>query len=458
MLAVFTFVEVRRRVVWRVPSQLLLVALCCSSLFLGTACEHATTLIDPLAGDSIPGDGTVQRATLMITITVTGADSVLASAVGSPGGVLCDAEVTIERSGSTEGPQSGVTDANGRVSFENLLPGTYAVSLIRLLTPEEVAQFGSQDADVNAFGGGEYVTVEVPSTEAAVPALAGRRGSLVISEQFPAEPSLSEAGGWPYYDYGLFLEFYNNTDTTIYLDGKVIASGVPGVGLMIDHPDYPCTMTEKWRNDPEGIWCRYFEAFPGSGRDYPLAPGEVVVVATDGIDHRPFHPELYDLSHAGFEFIGSSDLDNPSVPNMINIGIREYAPAHGHGFEPNAGYGAVLVLAEPLDVSSLSVDYVPGFLSPEIHRIPAEKLLDVLSARLTPEAMAGTSLPPYCAQHVHANFDRQRAQLHELEGVIYTVQRRVLGVLPDGRVILQRTKTSSRDFHARTPATPGKVP
>ncbi|UCC71253.1 MAG: DUF4876 domain-containing protein [Gemmatimonadota bacterium] len=441
------------------PSQLLLVALCCSSLLLGTACEHATTLIDPLAGDSIPGDGTVQRATLTITITVTGADSALASLIGSPGGVLCDAEVTIERSGSTEGPQSGVTDASGKVAFEGLLPGTYAVSLIRLLMPEEVAQFESENADVNAFGGGKYVTVEPPSTEAAVPALAGRRGSLVISEHFPAEPSLSEAGGWPYYDYGLFLEFYNNTDTTIYLDGKVIASGVPGVGLMIDHPDWPCETTEKWRNDPEGIWSPFLEAFPGSGQEYALAPGGVVVVATDGIDHRPFHPGLYDLSHADFEFIGSSDVDNPSVPNMINIGIREYAAsAHGHGFEPNAGIGAVLVLAEPLDVSSLAVDYIPGFSDPIRHRIPAEKVLDVLSAALTPEAMAGTSLPPYCAQHVHRNFDRQRAQVHELTGAIYTVQRRVLGRLPGGRVILQRTKTSSRDFHARATATPGNIP
>ena len=459
ILALLAFVGLAYREGRRVPTRLGLALLCCSTLLLATACEHATTLIDPLAGDSIPGDGTVQRVTLIVTVTLTGEDSALASAIGSAGGVLRDAEVTIKRSGSTESPQSAVTGANGRVSFENLLPGTYAVSLIRLLAPEEVARFGSENADVNAFGGGSYVTVEPPSTEAAVPALAGRRGSLVVSEKFASKPSLSDAGGWPWYDYGLFLELYNNSDTTVYLDGKVIAMGVAGAGLVYDLPDYPCTMTEKWRNDPEGIWSRFLHSFPGSGREYPLAPGEAVVVATDAIDHRAFHPGLYDLSHAGFEFIGSSDVDNPSVPNMLDLGPYEYAPAHGHGLEiVTSGMGSVIVLAEPIEVSLLPVDYVPGFERPVIHRIPGEKVLDVLSTTLTPEAKAGTSLPPYCAQHVHTNFDRQRAPLHDHYYVIHTVHRRVLGTLPDGRVILQRTKTSSRDFYSHRQATPGTIP
>ena len=38
------------------------------------------------------------------------------------------------------------------------------------------------------------------------------------------------------------------------------------------------------------------------------------------------------------------------------------------------------------------------------------------------------------------------------------VQRRLFATLPDGRKILLRTKTSSSDFVARYPATPGFIP
>ncbi|UCC71251.1 MAG: DUF4876 domain-containing protein [Gemmatimonadota bacterium] len=455
MLALAAVPRVARRARQPLPTRLRAGLLLCCLPFLSMACEHATTLIDPLAGDSIPGDGTVQRAALTITITVTGADSVLASAVGSAGGVLGDAEVTLERSGSTEGPRSAVTDAAGTVRFEDLLPGTYAVSALRVLTVEEVARFGSEDADVNAFGGGEYVTVEAPSTEAVVSALAGRRGSLVISEHFGSMPSLSESGGWPSYDYGHFLELYNNSDTTIYLDGKVIVLGF--TGLLFDLPDQPCTISEKWRTDPEGIRARFFEAFPGSGRDYALAPGEAVVVATDAVDHRQFHPELHDLSRADFEFIGSSDVDNPGVPNMVNIGLYEFAADYyGHGLMLRSVGGIVILVAEPLVVSGLPVDYIPASTRPEIRRIPGAKVLDVFSSIFTPERQAGSSLR-HCGQNVHESFDRQGARLLDYE-LLHSEQRRVHGMLPDGRVILQRTKTSSRDFHARRQATPGRVP
>jgi hypothetical protein len=107
-------------------------------LLLLAACEHATTLIDPTTpADTTVDDGTVQKATLTITVVMTGADSALASRVGCEGGLLRDAEVTIERSGTPGSLQSATTDAAGRVRFERLLPGTYAVSVIRVLTPED---------------------------------------------------------------------------------------------------------------------------------------------------------------------------------------------------------------------------------------------------------------------------------------------------------------------------------
>ena len=432
----------------RFSARLLFCILCCSLLYVCSACEHWIGLVEPGAADStdIGDDGVVQRATLTVTVTVSGEDQVLAELVGSTGGVLRDAEVVVERLGSTEGPQSATTDRAGRVEFEELLAGDYSISVIRVLTPEEVAQFPSEDADVNAFGGGARAEVSAPSTEVTLQAVAGRRGSLVISEVY-----ISYVIDYPAsYTTGDFIELYNNSDTTIHLAGKVI---ILGPVWLRDYPSpRSCAEMEKWREDPEGIWTECIYAFPSSGNVY-LDPGEAVVVATDAIDHRVFYPQLLDLSDADFEFMGPTDVDNPRVPNMITQGDHWDATLHGHGlYFPRID--AVVAVADPVDVSSLPVDYLP-VLDPRFWRIPAEKILDVLTASPTPEREAAKFQDPLCERFVHESFDRQYAALidpYALNGI----QRRVFTTLPDGRKILLRTRTSARDFLAGAPS-PGFV-
>jgi hypothetical protein len=436
------------------PSRSLVYSLrACLLLLLLAACEHATTLIDPTApADTTVDDGTVQKATLTVSVALTGNDSLLASLVGCEGGLLPDAEVTIERSGTPGSLQSATTDAAGWVRFERLLPGTYAVSVIRVLTPEEVTQFPGEDADVNAFGGAARTGVLAPSTDMVVQAVAGRRGSLVISEFSVTVARLASGND---YVYGDFIELYNNSDTTIYLDGKVLVRGFIHGARGSDAS--PCDVHEPWQNDPEGIWTRYIEAFPGAGRNHPLAPGRTAVVATDAIDHREFHPDLQDLSRAEFEFIGPADVDNPSAANMRTLGEVWGGGILTHGLD----FGltdVVTVVANPVDVGSLPQENIPLLLSPEHWRIPGEKILDVLTASPTPAQEANmTFLPPQCPRYIHENFDRQRAAVldpNRLGGV----QRRLFATLPDGRKILLRTKTSSSDFVARYPATPGFIP
>jgi len=258
------------------------------------------------------------------------------------------------------------------------------------------------------------------------------------------------------YRYGQFIELYNNSDTTIYLDGKVVVRGqIFGVRDRV--PRFPCDDMQEWQADPDGIWTKYIEAFPGSGRTYPLAPGRTVVVATDAVDHREFHPGLQDLSRAEFEFIGPADVDNPSAANMRTLGEVWGGGILTHGLD----FGltdVVTVVADPVDVGSLPQENLPGVASPEHWRIPRDKVLDVLSAAPTPAQEANmTFLDPQCPRYTHENFDRQRAAVvdhSKLDGI----QRRVFTTLPDGRKILLRTKTSARDFVARYPATPGLIP
>jgi len=320
------------------------------------------------------------------------------------------------------------------------------VSVVRTLSSAEAGLLRTEDADVTAFGGGALVTVEPPQTAKNVIANAGRRGSLIISEVLANAPRTPDGG---YYYVGSFVELYNNSDTTIYLDGKVIARGLPWV---FDGDNYPCSRMEKWRNDSLGIWVANVYAFPGSGREHALAPGRTVTVATDAINHSEFLPGAPDLTAADFEFIGSADVDNPAVLNMLDVGLREASSVIGHGMTLS-GVPSLLV-ADAVNMNALDRDYLP-VVNPEWRRIPREKILDVFSSSMTPAIQAG--LFPLCSENVHVVFDRQRAQLLD-DNALYSIRRPVFATSTDGRRILQRTKTSARDFVGVLPPSPGLLP
>jgi hypothetical protein len=435
-------------------------------LGLIAACSGDVILIKPTPPDSTGGGGgggggggTVQRARLTITVRVVGADSALASAIGSPGGILSSALVTIARFGSSF-RQTDTADAVGLVVFERLLPGDYNVSVIRILTAAEVAGLGSGNEDVNAFGGGATLKVEAPGADTLVTAVAGRRGSLVIGEMYLQAPYKGD-----YYFFGNYVELYNNSDTTIYLDGKLFGMG-PAWGRDYSvSPNYPVSCEEgaPFQLDGDGMWSVFFYAFPGSGREHPLGPGGTAVIATDAIDHRFFDPRLPDLSHADFEFIGTNDVDNPSVPNMLNVGPKEQDAILGHGMHWASNPDLILFVANPVDLGAVPRAREPGSLNDVLAaRIPHDQVLDVFASTQTPATEAAGEAAGHlarpCPTFINSVFDRQPAQLIG-NNLGYTgIRRRVFTTLPDGRVVLLRTRSSATDFIGDTPLTPGAVP
>src|SRR5690606_12398047 len=181
------------------------------------------------------------------------------------------------------------------------------------------------------------------------------------------------------------------------------------------------------------------------GTQYPVAPGRAVVVATDAIDHREYGG--LDLSRVDFEFIGPADVDNPAVPNLVSVGVREYFL--DRGFFINVLSDKV-ALVEPLDPAPLPRHTIPS-TGVEYLRVPADRVLDVFTHR-----EVATTSPPFCARMVHERFERQPSSGLLAEGTARTLHRPVLQVLPDGRKVLQRTRTSARDFTAGDPS-PGTI-
>jgi hypothetical protein len=332
-------------------------------------------------------------------------------------------------------------DSTGVATLTDLLSGLYEVAVTRWLTGPELVQ---ADSGLRLLAGGRRLYVSRGSDQ-EVTMVPDHRGSLVFAEFWTAQPPNWETGGIVYAD-SYYLEIYNNSDTTIYLDGKYFGTSW---NLNRDYPTYRCAVTEVVRNDPNGIWTRWILRFPGGGSEYPLAPGQTALVAQSAIDHRAILPTLPDLRDADFEWGGTAGADNPDVPNLQDIG-----PSRTHYLLMAHPY----FLAEGVDLGTLP-QWVWARSGDVYVRIPGTKLLDVYASTADWTSWGYVPPGPACLEETNRRFDNlpgPASALVDYPGAL-SFQRRVLYVLPDGRKVLQDTDTSMEDF-VKAVRTPGWIP
>lgn len=202
-----------------------------------------------------------------------------------------------------------VADSTGTARLERAISDDYVVTARRPLSPDEYeAVFGFASPHhtlVNASQGiielradvADPLTIRLDDIRADAP--------LLISEIYACGPP--DAG---LYYHDKYVEVFNNSDSTLYLDGLTIARVYNSSYLGLNYVD-----------DSEFVHSKTVWYFPGDGDDYPIEPGEFVVCAEDGMDHRINAPESVDLSGVSFEFFKNDapDVDNPGVPNMLML-------------------------------------------------------------------------------------------------------------------------------------------
>lgn len=117
------------------------------------------------------------------------------------------------------------------------------------------------------------------------------------------------------YQKDQFIEIFNNSDDTLYADGLAICES---------YATSSTVSTVKWNQFlPDRIAVQALYSIPGTGKDYPVAPGKSVVIANKALNHKgdaslnPNSP--VDLSKADFEWVDANapDIDVPEVPNLI---------------------------------------------------------------------------------------------------------------------------------------------
>lgn len=422
------------------------------AVFVLTACGggSVTDTPDPTTPiDTTKPPPTVQRASITARVSIDPADVNLAQQAGiSVSGLTV--RLTSSRAG--EAVRTGVTGADGTVLFDNLLEASYSASVERKLTTEELAKLAPPDREASVFAGGGQVVLSPPTGRSVDLAMVGaRRGSLVVSEFFayfgPPER------GFDNYLYGSYMEVYNNSDTTAYLDG-ILYFQTPGVWHRANSENGTCeSLPKSLRLDSSAVFSTNVKAFPGSGRDFPIRSGEAKVVAMDAINHAAVAPVFRqaNLSLADFEeFWTDADVDNPFAVNVVRVfGTSAGVFGRGWGFFVQSNQ---LVLAAPEARSRITEVTAPswgaaGWGTITMARVPSEYILDLISIENSTPPLADNS---YCAPWTSPKYDRAPAPLSD-NLVRQAIRRRSLGRAAGGNEILQRTKNSARDFELAEP-------
>jgi hypothetical protein len=230
-----------------------------------------------------------------ITVVVADTSGMIPGSTPGVPYLLEGAEVSLD-SRSHQYQDVTETDEHGVATFENVVAGSYAI-------------FTRAQHDLvshKIFTGFTDVRIEseqlVCDTILVSPIL---DSDLMINEIFYAGSDRST-----FYFYDQYVELYNASSDTLYLDGCILTR----------------QSQTRWPDQEEVDFVRaiYAFQFPGTpltGRQYPIAPKEFVVVAADAINHSQYCPKSIDLSNADWEFFNAlgHDYDNVAVPNLESI-------------------------------------------------------------------------------------------------------------------------------------------
>ncbi|MCU7496267.1 MAG: DUF4876 domain-containing protein [Ignavibacteria bacterium] len=194
------------------------------------------------------------------------------------------------------------TDANGVLELNNLPCAVYNVS-VRMQHP----------MDPSVLLVGTKLSIGTSTEKAAIDTIFAKPVSstgIAINEIYAAGPVSN------LYWYDQFIELYNSSDSVKYLDGMMVmrfSGNSTGKGPGADEGD---------DGDIDGL--TYAFKFPGKcgEKNYPFPPKTFLVLASNAINHQKNYSTSVDLSHADWEFYNqysALDMDNPKVPNLINM-------------------------------------------------------------------------------------------------------------------------------------------
>lgn len=243
----------------------------------------------------------------------------------------------------------GETDATGTLKVEQLSPATYTLQATKVYAAADfnAAMGKTEDADVTFTTEQKQVEISIAGEKSfELQLMTGTTNPLVIKQIYYTGSHAQQGASFR----DQFIEIYNNSDQVLYADGLYIAEAYGTKNANTQYAYQPNSGQYDWRKsygmptnlnaNADYVYARTIIQLPGSGQEYPIQPGASIVIASTAVNHQsPYtgtdgvtisvqDPSLtVDLSKADFEAYYApyvdkgrplaSDVDNPTVPNVI---------------------------------------------------------------------------------------------------------------------------------------------
>lgn len=196
-------------------------------------------------------------------------------------------------------------DENGKLTVNNIPAATYDIAVRK-----------PHPLDNNIIIVGNIKGIKISQNTTVTDTLFGTpvsNSGIAINEIYSCGPVNNV-----YFFYDQYIELYNSSDSIKYMDGMIImrVSGNGGDGQLGPGAD------EGDDGDIDGV--TYIFKFPGNPgeKTIPFYPKTFMLLASDAVNHKNSMPNAVDLSNAEWEFFNqysANDIDNPNVPNLINL-------------------------------------------------------------------------------------------------------------------------------------------
>ena len=351
------------------------------------------------------------------------------------------AKTTIPGFDAAKGAKIELINVNENIRYEHpveglkttitgVLPGMYSINLSGKMKDAEGKTSFPKGSQLNCplFQDGTNVELEVVN---------GRLSPLIFKEIY-----YSGSGAPKRYFRDQFYELYNNSDEVVYLDGVYFCILWPYTATT-KLPVWPAEDGEKYVYS-DRIW-----KFPGSGKEYPLQPGESCVISQFAANHQLpiYQPKSpIDGSSSEFEFnMGNKRFPDQPAYDMKHVFYDGKAEMGRMPQYLTSVFGAAYVIFQvpegesydPVNNPSLQTKDLSSKRNSIYAKIPVEYVLDGVEAGDNETKLNGKRMPSFLdagMTYVGSTY----------QGV--GIARKKIGERADGTPLLQDTNNSTDDF------------
>lgn len=246
------------------------------------------------------------------------------------------------------------------------------------------------------------------------------------------------------YNSSRYFKITNNTNKILFADQLIIGQSE----FLTTDDKNPTPYNKNLSFAVKGVM-----VLPGNGNQYPVQPGDFIVIADNAINHKQNTSTAYDLHNADFEFPSTNpalgQVDNPSVPNAEVIYTQM---TFNMFFLHNRGFESYVIARFPTGenkdsfLQKFKYDYsyqnsAGSITSKSVYSIPNSWIIDAENNSVPTKFIHTLTAPG-----IDSGWTSVGATDSDANRFGKSVRRKTAGTMTNGKNLYMDTNNSTNDF------------